>query len=229
KIYRLFLKKGKIVSFPPLWDNEALTWIRKKVEEKGKKIALEASVYLREKIGNNLSSLNNEIEKLSVFVHPDQLIGKEDVKEVTGEGKEAGVFDLTKAIREKNLVKALFILSQLWERREDPLRVHSLIVREIRILLRLKEKPANISAYQSCPVIFGRKKYYPKFYQDIATEYIQAVKKFSLFELIGDYEQLLETEASIKTGKEDPDVAMENLVLNLLIPPSLQGLLPLHG
>jgi DNA polymerase-3 subunit delta len=221
KIYHLFLKKGKIVSFPSLWDNEALTWIRERVEEKGKKIALEAAIYLQEKIGNNLHSLNNEIEKLTVFVYPDQLIGKDKVKEVVGEGKGAGVFDLTKAIREKDLVKAFFILSQLWERGEDPLRIHFLIVREIRILLMLKEKPTNISPYQSCPIIFGRKKYYPKFYQDIATEYIQAVKKFSLSELIGDYEQLLETEASIKTGKEDPDVAIENLVLNLLTSPPL--------
>jgi len=216
RVYHLFLKKGKVISFPSLWDNEALTWIRERVEKKGKKIALEAAIYLLEKIGNNLHSLDNEIEKLTTFVHPDQLIGKDEVGEVAGEGKGAGVFDLTKAIREKDLARALFIFSRLWERGEDPLRIHSLIVREVRILLRLKEKETNISSYQACPLIFGQKKYYPKFYQNIATEYIQAVKKFSLSELIGDYEHLLETEASIKTGKEDPDVAMEKLILNLL-------------
>ena len=218
KFYSLFLERGKVVSFRPLWDEEALTWIRERVEKKGKKIALEAAVYLLEKIGNDLHSLDNEIEKLAVFVHPDQLVGVEEVRKVAGEGKGEGVFGLTKAIREKDLAKAFFILSQLEEEGEDPLRIHSLIVREIRILLRLKEKEKSISPYQACPIIFSQKKFYPKFYQDIAAEYIQAAKKFTLRELIKGYERLLETEISIKTGREDPNSAMEKLVLNLLTP-----------
>jgi len=34
--------------------------------------------------------------------------------------------------------------------------------------------------------------------------------------LITDYENLVETEASIKTGREPPDVALQRMVVNLL-------------
>ncbi|MFQ5835516.1 MAG: DNA polymerase III subunit delta [bacterium] len=217
KLYQEFQKNGKIVSFYPLWDEEIVDWIQERIKKGGKEIKPEALFYLKERIGNDLQSLSQEIEKLIIFTHPARIIQKEDVEKVVGEGKGLGVFDLTHAVREKDLARALPILSQLLERGEAPLRIHSLIVHEIRRLLRIKQKEGRLSPQEACFIVFGPRNYYPQFYTNLANHYLQAAKRFSLSELITGYEDLVEAEASIKTGREEPEVVIQRMVVSLLV------------
>ena len=216
KLYKDFLKKGKIVSFYSLYDEEIVDWVKKRVEEKNKRISPSALFYLKERVESNRRDLSNTVEKLLLYIHPRKVIEKEDVEEMLGEGAGAGVFDLTKAIRERNLAGAMSILAKLLERGEIPLRIHSLMTREMRILLRIKEKGEKISSQEACTIIFGPRRYYPPFYTKIASDYIGAVRKFDFSDLITSYQYLVETEASIKTGREEPDLAIERMILHIL-------------
>lgn len=218
KLYKDFLKKGKIVSFYSLYDEEIVDWVKKRVEEENKRISPPALFSIKERVGSNRRDLDNAMEKLFLYIHPRKVIEKEDVEEVLGEGAGGGVFDLTKAIREKNLVGAMSILAKLLERGEIPLRIHSLITREMRILLRIKEREGRISSQEACTIIFGPRKYYSPFYTRIASDYIRAVRKFDFSDLITSYQYLVETEASIKTGREEPDLAIERMILRILQP-----------
>ncbi|GAF98222.1 unnamed protein product, partial [marine sediment metagenome] len=161
KLYKDFLKKGKIVSFYSLYDGEVVDWVKKRVEEEKKRISPPALFCIKERVGSNRRDLDNTMEKLLLYVHPRKVIEKEDVEEVLGEGAGGGVFDLTKSIRERNLAGALSILAKLLERGEIPLKIHSLITREMRILLRIKEKGEKISSQEACTIIFGPRSYYP--------------------------------------------------------------------
>jgi len=216
KLYKDFLKKGKIVSFYSLYEGEVVDWVKRRVEEENKRISPAALFCIKEVVGSNRRELNNTIEKLLLYIHPRKVIEKEDVEEVLGEGAGGGVFDLTKAIRERNLAGALSILSKLLERGEIPLKIHSLITREMRILLRIKEREGRISSQEACTIIFGPRSYYPPFYTKIASDYTRAVRKFDFSDLIASYQYLVETEASIKTGREEPDLAIERMILHIL-------------
>lgn len=216
RLYKNFLEEGKVVSFYPLWEGEVIAWIKGKIEKERKRISPQALLYFKDRIGNDLREVNNEIEKLVLYTHPKRVIEKEDVEEAVGEGKGTGVFDLTKAVREKVLSRALFILCRLLEKGEEPLRIHSLITREMRILLRIKEREEKVSPQEACSIIFGPRSYYSQWYTNIAAEYIQAVRKFSLSQLIAAFKHLVETEASIKTGREEPAIAIERMILRIL-------------
>ncbi|MBA7500744.1 MAG: DNA polymerase III subunit delta [Clostridia bacterium] len=218
KLYKDFLKKGTIVSFYSLYDGEVVDWVKKRVEEEKKRISPPALFCIKERVGSNRRDLDNTMEKLLLYIHPRKVIEKEDVEEVLGEGAGGGVFDLTKAIRERNLAGALSILAKLLERGEAPLRIHSLVTREMRILLKIKEKGEKISSQEACTIIFGPRSYYAPFYTKIASDYTRAVRKLDFSDLITSYQYLVETEASIKTGREDPDLAIERMILHLLQP-----------
>ena len=220
RLYKSFSIKGEIVSFYSLYDGEVVDWVKKRVEEEKKRISPSALFYLKERVGSNRRDLSNTVEKLLLYIHPRDVIEKEDVEEILGEGAGGGVFDLTKAIRERNLAGALSILAKLLERGEIPLKIHSLITREMRILLRVKEKDGKISSQEACTIIFGPRSYYPPFYTKIAGDYIRAARKFDFFDLITSYQYLVETEASIKTGREEPDSAIERMILHILHQPT---------
>lgn len=218
RLYKSFSRKGEIVSFFSLYDGEIVDWVKQRVEEENKRISPLALFYLKERGGSDRRDLNNTIEKLLLYIHPRKVIEKEDVEEILGEGGGEGVFDLTKAIRERNLAGALSILAKLLERGEIPLKIHSLITREMRILLRIKEKGGKISSQEASAIIFGPRGYYAPFYTRIASDYIRAARKLDFSDLITSYQYLVETEASIKTGREEPDLAIERMVLHLLQP-----------
>lgn len=217
KFYRSFAQRGKIVSFYPLRDEEVVDWIRERVKKEGKKISPQAGIYLQERVGNDLHSLRWEIEKLVLFSHPKAFIEKEDVENLVGKGTDPDIFDLTKAIREKRVATALLSLSQLLDRGEKSTRIHALIARDIKILLRLKEKGGRTTPDEVCSIIFPAKGHYSRFYWDIARSYIQASKEFTQEELINGYHGLVEAELSIKTGREDQGRALEKMILDFLI------------
>jgi DNA polymerase-3 subunit delta len=217
KFYRSFGERGKIVSFYPLRDEEVVDWIKERVRNEGKKISPQAGIYLQERVGNDLHSLTREIEKLVLFSHPKDFIEKEDVENLVGKGTGPHIFDLTKAIRERRVAAALSSLSQLLDRGEKPTRIHALIAREIRILLRLKEKGGRTTPDEACSIIFPGKGHYARFYWDIARSYIQASKEFTQQELINGYHRLVEAEVSIKTGREDQRRALEKMILDFLV------------
>ena len=217
KLYGSFRERGKVVSFYPLRDEEVVDWIRGRVEKEGKRISPQAGMYLQESVGNDLQRLKGEIEKLILFSHPKASIEKEDVQNLVGEGRGPGIFDLTKAIRERKVPRALLSLSQLLDTGERPTRIHALVAREIKILLRLKEKGGRIAPDEACSIIFPGKGHYTRFYWDIARSYIQASEGFTQEELINGYHQLVETELSIKTGREDERRALEKMILSLLV------------
>ena len=217
KFYRIFGERGKIVSFYPLRDEEVIDWIRGRVEKEGKKISPQAGIYLQERVGSDLRSLKGEIEKLVLFSHPRPIIEKEDVENLVGEGAGPDIFDLTEAIRKRRAGAALLSLSQLLDRGEKPTRIHALIAREIKILLRLKEKGGRTTLDEACSIIFPAKGYYTRFYWDIARSYIQASKEFTQEELVNGYHRLVEAELSMKTGREDQGRALEKMILGFLI------------
>jgi len=64
---------------------------------------------LEEHIGNDLSRINNEIEKLTINLGKKKTIDDDDIEKYIGISKEYNIFELLGAITKKDLEKALRI------------------------------------------------------------------------------------------------------------------------
>jgi DNA polymerase-3 subunit delta len=65
---------------------------------------------LVEHIGNDLSRINNEIEKLSVNLGNRKTITEDDIEKYIGVSKEYNVFELQDALAKKDLTRAIRII-----------------------------------------------------------------------------------------------------------------------
>jgi len=210
--YNFFGKEGKIVFFRPLNEFEMIEWIREKVEDAGKIITEDAAFELYRRIGKDLFLLEGEIEKLVAFVHPSSCIESSHVRKITGERFQEDIFDFLDIFKKKDLPFALYRLNRLFLKGEDPLGIVSMLAREIRILLFLKFFP-NINPSQACQHIFKR---HSGFLLEKTKEYIDASTKFSLPWLFFAHQKILETELSIKKGKKEPTLALQQTVIDIL-------------
>lgn len=110
KLAKLLKDKGVVLTAKKLYDNELPEWTQQLVLSKGFTINNKALHLLIDHIGNDLSRLNNEIDKLALNLHQRKSITEDDIEKYVGISKEFNVFELQQALASRDLYKAIRII-----------------------------------------------------------------------------------------------------------------------
>ena len=105
KTYKAIEKNGLIFESTSLYDNKIPGWIESFTTDKGYRISQQATYMLSEYLGNDLSKIANELEKLMLNVSAGQEITLELVQNNIGISKEYNVFELQTALGKKDVFK----------------------------------------------------------------------------------------------------------------------------
>lgn len=111
KTYKAIEKNGIVFESTPLYDNKIPSWIEGFVTGKGYKIDQQASAMIAEYLGNDLSKIANEMEKLMLNVTAGQTITMQHVQDNIGISKEYNVFELQSALSRKDPFKVNQIIN----------------------------------------------------------------------------------------------------------------------
>ncbi len=111
KFGQLLVAKSETYLSTKIDDEKLHDWINKIVKSKALLITPRAAILLEEHIGNDLSRISNEVEKLSLNVKGKDKIDEDDIEKYIGISKEYNVFELLDAITRKDLSKSLTILN----------------------------------------------------------------------------------------------------------------------
>jgi len=105
KTYKAIDKNGLIFESATLYDNKVPGWIEGYVNSKSYRISQPATFMLAEYLGNDLSKIANELEKLMLNISAGQEITLELVQNNIGISKEYNVFELQAALGKKDVLK----------------------------------------------------------------------------------------------------------------------------
>jgi DNA polymerase-3 subunit delta len=111
KTYKAIEKNGVVFESATLYDNKIPSWIEGLVAAKGYKIDQQASAMMAEYLGNDLSKIANELEKLMLNVSAGQTIIMQHVQDNIGISKEYNVFELQSALSRKDPFKVNQIIN----------------------------------------------------------------------------------------------------------------------
>lgn len=148
--FKTIEKTGAVESFDAWsvddrdWADQAEAWARQAVRARQKEISDEALAELISRIGPNARQLDNEIEKLSLYVGDRNEIETEDVAAVCARNKTARAFALGDALGDRDLPRLLRRLDEeLWGLKFDSQKseiglLYGLIAK-VRAMLMLKE------------------------------------------------------------------------------------------
>jgi DNA polymerase-3 subunit delta len=106
KVAKAIQQHGVVLTTKRLYENQVPDWIHQYLREKNLKIKQEAAELMVEYIGNELSHIANELEKLVLNVKPGKEITEEDIEANIGISKEYNTFELNKALAFKDVMKA---------------------------------------------------------------------------------------------------------------------------
>jgi DNA polymerase III subunit delta len=110
KLYKTLKQHAEIFSSEKIKDYKVQEWIKEMVASKQYTISVKAALLLEEHIGNDLSRMANEIDKLSVNLKGSKQISEDDIEKYIGISKEYNVFELQAAIAKKDIAKAITII-----------------------------------------------------------------------------------------------------------------------
>lgn len=109
KVGKLFSKYTHFTS-ERLRDNEIIPWIDKYIRQKSRNIDPKAVQLIADYLGNDLSKIANEIDKMLINVKADvPIIGVTHIEQNIGISKDYNVFELGKALGQKNFNKSIQI------------------------------------------------------------------------------------------------------------------------
>ena len=105
KTYKAIEKNGLIFESAPLYDSKIPGWIENYIADKKYKVNQQAAAMLAEYLGNDLSKIANELDKLMLNIATGQEITLQLIQDNIGISKEYNVFELQSALTRKDAYK----------------------------------------------------------------------------------------------------------------------------
>lgn len=142
KLFKTVEKVGAVVEVANLKPKDVRGWLIAKLSELNKKMASDAMEYFLEVISImpqvSLGFLHNELEKVALFIGKKTMISKDDLMEIMSAIPEISIFSMIDAVSNKQMGKALQLVGEQVRSGEHPLKLVSLLARQVRLLWQAK-------------------------------------------------------------------------------------------
>ena len=113
KIYKSSQKNGVVFESKKIYENQVYKWIEDQCALMSLNLHPNSIKIISDFTGNNLSQIDNELEKLKLNSKKEQIITPDEVENIIGFSKEYNFFELTKVIGKNDLNKTLEIVSYM--------------------------------------------------------------------------------------------------------------------
>jgi DNA polymerase III subunit delta len=111
KLAKLLKQKAEVITTRKMYENQLPDWTNNHIQGLGFTISQKALMLLIDHIGNDLSRLVNEIDKILLNLQDRKNITEDEIEEFVGISKEYNVFELQSAMAQKDIYKAIRIIT----------------------------------------------------------------------------------------------------------------------
>jgi len=200
---------SEIVAFstPSIRGNELERWVAQRAQQMGVQLGRGVATDLARFIGPNLRLIDSEMGKLAVYAG-DRPVTQDDVRLLVPYAQDANIFDMVDALGHRRTAQAFRLLSQLRNEGAHPLYLLTMIVRQYRILVQVKELMESGLDRDN----IARK---IKLHTYPTQKAMAQARQYSSHQLRIIYDRLLDTDVAIKTGKMEANLALDVLVVEL--------------
>ncbi|WP_227767554.1 DNA polymerase III subunit delta [Zhaonella formicivorans] len=206
KVVQLLIKRGCAVEFGQLKGKELLDWVKGRFAQRHKQIDFAALDYLVASIGNDLTALEQEIEKICLYLgeEPGQ-VSMEVVHELVSKTAQTTIFNLVDAFAERRGSAAVQYCRDLLKTGEPEVLIVYMLARQFRLILEAKLLLEQGYMQGELPQVLQ----VPAF---AANKAVKQGQRFSVAQVVDVLEKLLELDVAIKTGQGRPALLLELLI-----------------
>ena len=192
---------------PP--TGEALArWLKSVVQQKGAGISPTAISLITDLVGNDLWTLDQELEKLCLYA-TGRNIEEGDVREMVSQVREANIFNAVDAMIEGRPRVASRLLHQLRQDGRDASNIIGMVGRQLRFLALARDLTDHGVTQREMGSRLGITSQYA------LRKTVEQARQHSSQDINWRFQRLLDADLAIKRGRLEPDLALELLVADL--------------
>ena len=206
-VWKHLQEKDATLGFFHLKEGELQQWLAREAQALGKNLSLAAARRLVEMVGDNLSELAQELEKLALFAGQEKSLTPNLVTQLASHSRTYNIFALVDALGDPGAQKRLSALAHLLDLGEPPARILGMLARQLRLLLRLKDNPAGAP-----PEALARTLEVPPWKMK---ELSQQAARFTIPTLQTHLCRLHQTDRQLKTSAGNPRLWLEWCLLQM--------------
>jgi len=194
--------------FPKLTGTALTQWVQQRVRQKGGEIDGRTAQMLCTYVEGDLHQLRQEIEKLTAYTDRERAITEADIQLLTPQARHANIFNMVDALGRRDGKTASQIYHDLVATGSHPLALLSMITRQFRLMIQVKELAAKYHTHQAIARELGQNPYPIRKILSQSTNY-------TIAQLHTVYHKLLDTDVAIKMGRLEPILAIDMLIAGL--------------
>ena len=206
RMYKAVKSCGRIVEFAKQDEKTLMRWAAGILAKEGRKIRPGDMELFLTKTGTDMGNIRMELEKLITYTMGKDVVTAEDIEEICTTRTENKIFDMVRAVTEKNQKRALDLYYDLLTLKEPPMRILFLLAKQYRQLLQAKQFAAAGLAQTEIASKLG----VPSFVvRNIST----CARAYTISELEQAVEDFVDAEESVKTGRLEDKLSVELLII----------------
>ncbi|HEY6191137.1 MAG TPA: DNA polymerase III subunit delta [Bacteroidota bacterium] len=211
KFFRAVREKGVVLECKRLAEYEMPEWVEGRIRKLGKEPSAEACQLIPSYVGRSLREVQNEIEKLVIYVGDKKSIDAGDVNSVVGMSRQFNIFELQRAMGLRNMQRAMEIMERMLKSGESPVGMIVMLTRYYQKIWLLQEFVGKRIPESQLPAQMGMSPF-------ALREYLAAVKNYPAETLRNCFRALVEADESLKSSQMDERLTMTLLVFKLAGP-----------
>ena len=194
RMYKAVKSCGVIEEFARQDEKTLMRWAAGILGKAGRKITQRDMELLLTKTGTDMGNLRMELEKLISYTEGKDIVTAEDIEEICTTQTTNRIFDMVRAVTEKNQKRALDLYYDLLTLKEPPMRILFLLAKQYRQLLQAKQFAAAGLAQTEIASKLG----VPAFVvRNIST----CARAYTVSELEQAVADFVDAEEAVKTGR----------------------------
>lgn len=208
RLMQLAVKSGTVVECKKLYDDKLPAWIGMEIKRRDRQISFEAAKFLADMVGNDLGQLVSAIDRLVLYIGDRKLVELADVEEAITETHQRDVFELTDAVGQRRISRALSYLHNLLENGQPPPLILHMLARHFRILSKAREVEGRMMERADIAKYLGVNPFY-------LNNYLQQARNFSKQELRQSFHALHRCDREIKSSRLSRERILERAIISI--------------
>lgn len=206
KMYKAVKSCGRIGEFARQDEKTLMQLAAGILKREGKNITQRDMELLLTMTGIDMGNLRMELEKLITYTGDRNVVTRADIQEVCTTQTQNKIFDMVRAVTEKNQKRALDLYYDLLTLKEPPMRILFLLAKQFRQLLLVKEYTEEGVAQPEMASRLG----VPSF---VVRNIASCARSYRISELRQAVTDFVDAEEAVKTGRLQDVLSVELLIV----------------
>lgn len=206
RMYKAVKSGGRVTEFAKQDEKTLMRWAAGLLGKEGKKITQRDMEFFLTKTGTDMGNIRMELEKLIMYTEGQDIVTAEDIEAICVTQTTNKIFDMVRAVTEKNQKRALELYYDLLTLKEPPMRILFLLAKQFRQLLLTKKMTGEGASQNEIATRLG----VPSF---VVRNISACARSYTVEELEKAVEDFVDAEEAVKTGRLGDVLSVELLIV----------------